>query len=231
MEISIQNEVSFARDLEKYYLKEKFGSFNKTELEELFIYLLMEHGNLKNMSNFQISIALSIPESRVRSIMYRTQLKYYDYYDWNIRKDLLLLFVEKKYEIKKNPNSKKKADNIIVMTIENQYLKEALEAKIKEAGNVIEGDFNKETLKISEKAFTELVSKCFAPGEIEAINNAYKDVKGKESCDFSIKENLLSFVTKRGLEASVAVLATALTGGNIAVGALASTFVNKLLEV
>jgi hypothetical protein len=230
MEIRIQNEVCFARDLEKYYLKEKFGSFNKTELEELFIYLLMEYGNLKTMSNFQISIALSIPESRVRSIMYRTQLKYYDYYDWNIRKDLLSLFVDKKYEIKKSTNSKKKADNIIAMTIENQYLKEALEAKIKEAGNVIEGDFNKETLKISEKAFAELVAKCFAPEEIEAINKAYKDVKGKDSSKFSLKETLLSFVAKRGLEASVAVLSTVLTGGNISIGVLASTFVNKLLD-
>lgn len=225
-QIEINNKTLFTNELKKLYLDSNFGSFNKSELEELFIYLLWEYGNLKKLSNFEISIALHIPESRVRAIMYRSRLKYCEYSEANVRNDFFDILSNKKYEIVSRGKDSKESD--ICITIEQQYLKEALEAKIKEAGKAINGNFYKETLVLSSEAFSNLIVSFFPPGEVEAAQKELKKKIKKAEKGFSVKETIMTFLTEKGLQVGIAALATLITGGNFAVGAFAAALVEEL---
>lgn len=69
-----KSRIGFANDFFRLYLENNFGSLNKTEFEELILELLSRHSNIGDMSNFEISINLHIPEGRVRTMLYRSQL-------------------------------------------------------------------------------------------------------------------------------------------------------------
>ena len=219
--IQIADKGAFVDKFYEMYLKNAFGTLNKSELEELFIYLLSEYGNLKKLSNFQISIALQIPESRVRTLMYRSQLKYEEFSEDKIRKDFFSILLKEQYDIKTRSDK----DQEIRITIENQYLKHALEAKIKEDGNVIDGNFCKESLVLSPDAFCDLMLSFFARSEVEAIQNDLHDKleKAKKS---NFKDVIHSFLKEKGLKIGIGALATIITGGDFTVG----TIVMALLE-
>ena len=223
IQIADEKKGAFVDKFYEIYLKKSFGTFNKSELEELFIYLLSEYGNLKKLSNFQISIALQIPESRVRTIMYRSQLKYEEYSEEKIRKDFFSILVKKKYDIKPRGNN----DQEIRITIEQQYLKQALEAKIKEEGDVIDGNFCKETLVLSPEAFSDLMLSFFARNEVEDIQNELQEELDKAGKN-TIKDVILSFLKEKGLKIGVGALATIITGGNFTVGAIVTALLEQL---
>lgn len=224
--VKINDKEKFVDEFSKLYLNANFGTFNKTELEELFIYLLMEHGNLKDMTNFEISIALHIPESRVRTTMYRSQLKYYKYNEKIIRRDFFDILSKERYEI--IPKGKDGKVNYISITIEQQYLKEALEAKIKKAGNTINGNFYRETLVLSEEAFCNLMLDFFARNEIEGVQKELQKKLKKSGTDFSLKNAFLDYLKKNGLKIGIGALATLISGGNFALGTIVAALVEQL---
>lgn len=156
-----ESRIGFTNDLFELYLKNNFGSLNKTEFEELLLELLRRHSNLGNMSNFEISINLHLPESRVRSMVYRSQLKYVNYKIEDIRKQLFGQLWQGYFEIK---------DDMIRITIENQYVKQAVESIVKEKGGVPVGTFNKETLILSSDGFSKLLPSLFTDEEIKLIS-------------------------------------------------------------
>lgn len=224
--VKINDKEKFVDEFSELYLNDYFGTFNKTEIEELFIYLLMEHGNLKDMTNFEISIALHIPESKVRTAMYRSQLKYYKYNESIIRRDFFDILSKERYEI--IPKGKGGKVNYISITIEQQYLKEALEAKIKKAGKTINGNFNKETLVLSEEAFCNLMLDFFARSDIEGVQEELQKKLKKTGTDFSLKDAFLDFLKNKGLEIGVGALATIISGGNFTLGAIVGALVKQL---
>lgn len=65
-------------------------------------------------------------------------------------------------------------DNLIYITIENQYLKQAIESIVKENGKNPIGTFNKETLILSTDGFAELLPSLFTKDEIDSINEEIK---------------------------------------------------------
>lgn len=223
--VKIKDNEKFVALFSDLYLNSSFGAFNKTELEELFIYLLMESGNLKEMSNFAISIALRIPESRVRTTMYRSQLKYYRYNEETIKWDFFDILMKERYEI--IPKGKDGKVNYISITIEQQYLKEVLEAKIKKAGNTINGNFYKETLVLSEEAFCNLMVDFFPRDDVEWAKDELQK-KLKKADRFSLKDAFLEFLKKKGLPIGVGALASLITGGDFAVGAIISAIVEQI---
>ena len=156
-----ESRIGFANDLFELYLKNNFGSLNKTEFEELLLELLRRHSNLGNMSNFEISINLHLHESRVRSMVYRSQLKYVSYKIEDIRKHLFGQLWQGYFEIK---------DDMIRITLENQYVKQAVESIVKEKGGVPVGTFNKETLILSSDGFSRLLPSLFTDEEIKLIS-------------------------------------------------------------
>lgn len=196
-ELKIRNSTLFANELNNYYLKNNFGTFNKSELEELFVFLLMQYGNLNDMTNFERSIVLHLPESRVRALMYRAQLKYETYSEHRIRADFFNLLKKGRYEvIDTGKDSKNNPIRTIYITIEQQYLQEAIQAKLKEAGKAVKGNIYKETLEISENALLALFPYFFTPDETKEIKQIYEKQNKKKFGE--ILGNISSFLSKEG---------------------------------
>ena len=59
----------------KKYLERGFGSMNKNDFE-VFIFSELLKSKLKSMSNFDISVCLKIPESKVKRLKYEASLRY-----------------------------------------------------------------------------------------------------------------------------------------------------------
>jgi hypothetical protein len=153
-------------------------------------------------------------------------LKYCEYSEASVRKDFFDILSNNKYEIISRGKDSKESD--ISITIEQQYIKEALEAKIKEAGKAINGNFYKETLVLSTEAFSNLIVSFFPPEEVEEAQKELNKKIKKAKNGFSVKETILSFLTEKGLQVGIGALATIITGGNFAVGVVAATLVEQL---
>ena len=59
---------------------------------------------------------------------------------------------------------------MIRITLENQYVKQAVESIVKEKGGVPVGTFNKETLILSSDGFSRLLPSLFTDEEIKLIS-------------------------------------------------------------
>ena len=60
------------------YLQRGWGSMNKNDFEVWIFYQLLQNDDysLKEASDYQIAIALRIPESKVKRLRYESMLKY-----------------------------------------------------------------------------------------------------------------------------------------------------------
>lgn len=183
--LTIKQKDKFIDDLMKYYLQNNFGSFTKTELEELFIELLDRYSNFGEMTNFERSICLHIPESKVRGTMYRSQLKYQEYKDEVTRKKLFRLLWLGAYKVKKDEDQK---TDIITIIIEDQYLKKAIEGKLKDLNEGFDGTFNKEALVVQKESLMLLIEDFFNEEEqelaLEELHNKNKKLNYKRLSDF-----------------------------------------------
>lgn len=57
------------------YIEKGFGSMNKNDFEVWIFHYLLEH-ELQGKKNYEISIGLKIPKSKVKRLRYEAELKY-----------------------------------------------------------------------------------------------------------------------------------------------------------
>ena len=82
--MNITNKDKFASEFINRYATRGFGAMNKNDFEVLIFDLLKKYGNLKEKSNYEISRALQIPETKVRRLAYESDLKYSQLTEENI---------------------------------------------------------------------------------------------------------------------------------------------------
>ena len=74
-------------ELIKKYIDQGFGSMNKNDFEvAIFNEWMKAEGQDK--SNYEISLALRIPETKVKRLKYEAELKYCDNKDEILKRDL-----------------------------------------------------------------------------------------------------------------------------------------------
>ena len=148
------------QDVIDKYLKRGFGSMNKNDFE-VFIFSKLLDGSLDKSldyslkSNYEISLALKIPESKVKRLSYEAKLKYSN----NIENDCQSAFLEsiKKIKLQKE----RKNDNVnISFVVESISVRKYIEYKLKENGKFADFHFKSEVISINIDDFTELVEVC-----------------------------------------------------------------------
>jgi len=149
--IELNNKEKFAEKIIDVLNTKGFGSLNKNDWEVLMFYLLREYGNLKDLSNYKMSIELQIPETKVKRLTYESDLKY-------PTKDVAKSF---KAVLEKAKIYSDKGKKQIKLVIEDQYLKFAISAKLKESGDFLDYSFNNEIVTMSPEAFVELMQKLY----------------------------------------------------------------------
>ncbi|TRX70679.1 hypothetical protein [Carboxylicivirga sp. M1479] len=151
---------NFASEFISNYKTRGFGSMTKNDFEVLLFNLLRKHGNLKGLSNFEISLDLQIPETKVRRLAYESDLKYGQLTESDVKEAFFKIVA----------NSKLRSDlNKIEFVIENKFIRTSIGAQLKKLGHYADSSFNSEVTRIHLDSFIDLLAFYYPDKAIERI--------------------------------------------------------------
>lgn len=127
---------------------------NKNDFEVWIFHYLIEN-DLKDMSNYEVSIRLKIPESKVKRLRYEADLRYEHHEDSD-----LFLKLNKKLE---NVQPKKNG-TCVQFAIEDVTLRKFIDSKLKEKGRFSDSSFNSEIVTL----------------DVDDLDYLYKENQSKE---------------------------------------------------
>lgn len=176
--MEINDKINFAADFISHYSTRGFGSMNKNDFEVLVFDLLRRYGNLKSKTNYQSSILLQFPETKVRRLAYEADLKYGNFPQNYIEMEFFKIIESSKF---------RGDQNRIMFVIENKFLRTSISAKLKELGHFSDSSFNSEIISIHIDSFIDLLEIYYPKKDIDKIVNECKTSINKE------KEEGISF--------------------------------------
>jgi len=191
--MELTDKENFSKDFIERYSKAGFGSMNKNDFEVLIFDLLRRYGNLKGKTNYQASILLQIPESKIKRLTYEADLKYGNINQQDITNDFFNIIA----------NSKLRADqNKIQFVIENKFLRTSISAKLKELGHFSDSSFNSEIISIHIDSFIDLLENYYPKKSVEQIVKACKEsVKANKGEEITFKLIMKKFIEGIATEA------------------------------
>ena len=163
MNMNINNAENFSNNFIAKFLDNGFGAMTKRELEIYLLHLLLEDGQFKNekgeIDYHEMSLVLRISETKVRNLVYETELKYASNHDFVHR---LIKVIEKRhYEVI--------GDNI-KFAIPSSLTKQYFEYEIRKLNGVSDGSFAKHIVTISRDTFEKLLINLYEDeNQINAI--------------------------------------------------------------
>lgn len=206
--INLQSSEQFAKEFIGKYLHNGFGTMNKGELETLIFHLLRKDESFRKMSIFDLSRTLQIPETKVRKLIYDSDLRYGKTDNEYVVTEFFKYLRQGKFQSESNK---------IMFPIDNKVVRSAIDDKLRSLGYFSDTSFNRDVFSIQIDAFIELINAYYTKevkNEIldkckECIKN---DDKEKITFKMILKEFLHGASHKAG-ELSVSALFAALSGG------------------
>ncbi len=197
-----QNSNNQLSDIIRGYLNRGFGSMNKNDFEVwIFNYLLQNNLNAK--TNFDISVELGIPESKVKRLRYEASLKYGKPKNTDQYNEAFLSLLE-------NVNLKKGSGDIIQFAVEDLQLRKYLDSVLKKKGHFSDTSFNTEVVSITLEDLAVLLDATCSQQDKEKI---LKKAKNKGDFVEIVKSALITIIKMTGK-------ATLSQGVNIGIAAL-----------
>ena len=218
--MNITNKDKFASEFMNRYSTRGFGSMNKNDFEVLIFDLLKKYGDLEGKSNYEISRALQIPETKVRRLAYESDLKYSQLTEKTITVEFFKIVA----------NSKLRGDlNKVEFVIESKFLRASIGAQLKKLGHYADSSFNAEIVRIHMDSFIDLLEHYYNKKAIESIVRDCKEAikKDKDTTEITFKlilrkflEGLLEGLAFQGGKKTVDLGVAYFTGGAENVGTL-----------
>ena len=202
---TITNKSSVS-DAIQAYLNHGFGSMTKNDFEVWIFHQLLQ-GRLFGKSNFDISVKLQIPESKVKRLRYEASLKYGNPSDTAQYDEAFKRLLE-------NVKLKKGSHNVVQFAVEDLQLRKYLDATLKRKGRFADTSFNTEVVSVT---LDELAILLDATCTQEEKKKLMKAAKGEGA----FKEVALKSLQKL---VEAAVDAGASTGVQLAVNNLIDCF-------
>lgn len=200
------------KDLIKKYLDKGFGSMNKNAFEVFIFneimknpYEILEIDSEIKLSNYDISLKLKIPETKVKRLAYEADLAYGgENREAECRKKLLQAIEKVKFKCDKKENTK------VSFVIEEFSVRKYLEHKLKQKGTFIDFATNNEVVIVSIDDFSELIKDLFPKEEQEAI---CKKLKKASTANFKdVLTEILNSVAKKEVGNIIALSSKYLIG-------------------
>ncbi len=155
----------------KDYLSHGFGTMTKNDFEVyIFHWLINNHEDYKDKSDYEVSVNLRIPISKVKRLRYEANLKYPSLNDETAKKRITDLLKKCKY---RNMN-----DGGISFVINDKLLREYLQNYLNQRGRFFDSSFNSNIVSIATADFIFILEKFLL------------DDKDKESILKGAKESL-----------------------------------------
>ncbi len=166
-----------------YYISRGFGSMNKNDFEVYIFYSLLQN-KLQNKSNYEISIILRIPESKVKRLRYEAILKYGNPQDESIYKSAFERLLSKSI-LKKDGRS-------VQFIVEDVQLRKYLDSILKQDGRFSNTSFNTEIVSIDIDDLEFLLKELWPTNNWDVIFDKAKSLFKTETV--SLRDILKSFV-------------------------------------
>lgn len=153
------------------YLKEGFGSLPKREVDILVMNLLLNLGELAGESNQDLSIRLRATESKVKRLRYEARLKYPPEPDY-VKLEFFYILSKSKYAM----NTGK-----IIFAIEDDYIRHAIQGKLKAKGMFADTSFNTELIKIDPKFLVSVLGELYSEEIAQDFQNGFDAMESQMS--------------------------------------------------
>ena len=151
------------------YLERGFGSMNKNDFEvAIFNYLITERDEYKKKSNYEISILLRIPETKVKRLRYEAALKNKDLSEEKLKNGV----VELLEKVKIREDGKK-----IIFQVEDVLLKTYISSLLKKHGRTCDGSFSPEIVAINVDDYQYLLEEIYPEEEFERLKKQLRASK------------------------------------------------------
>ena len=183
---SIDKELLMNRILESEVFTRKFGTFTKSDYEILMFTIFMD-SQRSNIRDYDVSIALGIPESKVRNLRVKSQLLYPREINWI--DELNSAIMHGYYD---------SSTGSITVTIEDPSVQSLLKNKVEENYGVVSLTLNNKQLVLPIESFLLLAAFSEENPDyvIESLNSLLrKETKNKYKIENkSLKEKFLKNV-------------------------------------
>ena len=222
--LSVDYTSTLGEDLLKEVISRGFGSMNKNDYEVFLFDQLRKQGCLRGKSNYDISVALGIPESKVKRLDYEASLVYGEPSNKTVHNFLQDVFKNKKFKIEYAKGN----IPVIKFSVDNKFLRSTIDAMVKTAGGFTDISFNTDMVVIYPDDFQKLLVECYEPNELARLEDlcqkeliTVKDSGNVVNIDNNPKVNinindkpdnsrfvkvLLDFLSKCGIEIITKVL-------------------------
>jgi len=157
--INVNDFQGFTDEFLKKYLLDGMGVMSKREIDILVMNLLIKYADLSAKSNYDLSIMLRIPETSVKRLRYEAKLRYPPE-DEYIRREFIKVLVKAKIELDRNEEYD--IENMkIVFIMEDNYVRYAIQGRLKERGMFADSSFNSEIIRITCGSLCAVISEFY----------------------------------------------------------------------
>ena len=165
------------------YLARGFGTMNKNDFEVWIFHYLMQH-QLQGKSNYDISVALKVPEQKVKRLRYESELKYPTTNDTDRRQMLFEAISHAKFRQVKGK------DGQIMFALNDKMLRSYLENQLINDGRFYDSSFMSNIIVLSISDFLFVLGRILLTKNDwqKIINQAKKDLKEPQILPASIAE-------------------------------------------
>ena len=137
---------------------------------------LIKYGDLERRSNYELSILFRVTERRVRSLRHEAKLRYVSNVDTYVRTEFGRLLEQTQLVAEQEK---------ILFVVEDAFLRDGIQARLKAMGNFADYSFNREILRVTYDAFAELLASMFSEAEVERfVDDINATVKAKHKLSF-----------------------------------------------
>lgn len=205
-----EKKIAFLDFFLERYLERGFGTLSKSEIDMLMMHLIMENSDLKYKPNHEISLDLKLSETKVKNLIHKAKLQFIDDHDDYVKAEFLALLHKSKLETEKSK---------VIMVIEDTFVKQGIQARLKSLGHFADNSFNAELVKISLNSFYELLRSFYSDDDIvqfeDELNAALeKDAENKIEFKGLLKDFLSGASTQAGEKAMRLAFAFATSGAS-----------------
>ena len=196
--VSIKNTKDFVDGFLSEYLADGMGTMSKREIDILVMNLLIKYGGLADISNQDLSILLQTPESRIKSLKYEARLKYPPDPDY-VKREFLYILARSQFDSEKGR---------IIFAMEDEYLRHAIQGKLKAEGRFADSSFNTEIIKIEQGSLESVIGELYGKEYARAFHDGFEEldqsVDDKKASSF--KDVILNFVMETAKDLSIALI-------------------------
>lgn len=147
------------KDVINSYLNRGFGSMNKNDFEVWIFGQLLKMEEYKGKNNYELSVALHIPETKIKRLKYESALRdakpNTDY-----KQEVCTLLT--KVELRSD-------DRKIVFQTEDAIIKSYISSLLKKNGKMLDTSFNSELIVLKMEDFQYLVTEVYGLEEVNSI--------------------------------------------------------------